>query len=514
MNQFSKLREIYILPLLSFLYIFSSFLSLNIELISPLEIQKTILYLVTLSVAALLFMKLLSKFAPEKSLFRMASGLALAILVFFNFDNVAALLLNLLSKLNVSFSITAGFALILMLFTLLAAYLGKFKGFRTLLIIFLGTASLVSIATSTWSLIASTNSNSDQGAAYNEFVAVRTPNVYLFVPDAYSSTRVLSEISGFDNTPFEKKLQNLDFIINPQGHSNYTTTFLSTASLLSLSYLATEDTPEFSSQKEFIDRIVGHSKVLNTFKNNGYKYAASTIKISGAGCRGLEDVCLDSFASNFIGELEWALLRKTPLYNVIDKLMAMGGLATLVDMKGKVLALDEGPFFTFVHSLPPHPPYHLNKFCESQSQINPELLDNWKKKSLNLYIEALQCVNTQAEDLMQSIIAKDPTAIIIFQADHGSAFNVVFTDSADAWTNEATLERLSIFSAIRVPEECKKYVPESFSSVNTFSIVFSCLSGSALPLLEDKYYISSYIEADDFGRVRDVTDHIASQIDR
>jgi hypothetical protein len=87
--------------------------------------------------------------------------------------------------------------------------------------------------------------------------------------------------------------------------------------------------------------------------------------------------------------------------------------------------------------------------------------------------------------IVNEILSKEKPAIIIFQSDHGTAWDVNWFEPSkdDVW------ERLRIFNAIYFPdEEKRKMLEDDRTSVNTFRIVFNSYFGSNYEMLEDKMY--------------------------
>ena len=101
------------------------------------------------------------------------------------------------------------------------------------------------------------------------------------------------------------------------------------------------------------------------------------------------------------------------------------------------------------------------------------------------YIQQVQFGNEMMKKIVNEILSKEKPAIIIFQSDHGTAWDVNWLEPSedDAW------ERLRIFNAIYFPdEEKRKILEDDRTAVNTFRLVFNSYFGSNYEILEDKMY--------------------------
>ena len=115
----------------------------------------------------------------------------------------------------------------------------------------------------------------------------------------------------------------------------------------------------------------------------------------------------------------------------------------------------------------------------------------WHPERRREFIDQIQCTNTQALRLLDRLGRTDPDALVIVQADHGSAFLQPFAQPVHRWTREQVVERFSILSAIKLPSPCEGMeVPDDLTSVNTFRIVFACLTGVAEELVPTRHFVA------------------------
>jgi len=82
--------------------------------------------------------------------------------------------------------------------------------------------------------------------------------------------------------------------------------------------------------------------------------------------------------------------------------------------------------------------------------------------------------------------------VIIVQSDHGSRFSFDWEMPIEAWTATNFTERFAALNAIRLPEACRGDSIEDQPLVNTFRLVFACLSGTDPDLLPTRTFFSEY----------------------
>tara|TARA_B100001971_G_C17765729_1_gene322445 strand:+ start:117 stop:500 length:384 start_codon:yes stop_codon:yes gene_type:complete len=113
-----------------------------------------------------------------------------------------------------------------------------------------------------------------------------------------------------------------------------------------------------------------------------------------------------------------------------------------------------------------------------------------------------ECTQKQILELVNNI---DRDSVIILQSDHGPARGVLIRgDYVESIPVEDLWTRASVYSAVRLPERCRDRVSDTYAGVNTFRVVFECLSGRTR-MLEPVQSFWAWYE----GReVSDVTDQL------
>ena len=234
-------------------------------------------------------------------------------------------------------------------------------------------------------------------------------------------------------------------------------------------------------------------------RRNGYAIAHSSVGWPGSTCGGSEDLCLDGALSPVIhlDEVSRAIIYMTPLRFLFGLSTVLGRTETL---RRALFSLDalysHQPFFLFVHSLSSRPPF--SKTADCRDRVSRDTPTEWSDKKG--YLDAILCTNLQLLQLVDAIVARDPEAIIIVQADHGSLFSWSLDDPNTEWTQDMSDERFPVLLAIRAPKDCKAWITPTLSNVNTMGLIAGCLQGIKPQYLPDHFYITDYS-----GNVQELT---------
>lgn len=319
-----------------------------------------------------------------------------------------------------------------------------------------------------------------------------TPDVYYFVVDAYGRADVLEEVVDVDNRAFLDQLRSRGLGVSERAVSNYPLTFLSVASTLDMDYLLTDGEP-WSDRAPFYERLGGSNATVAGFRQLGYRYVHAPGGIwGGSACGDDVDVCVEP--DRFLDETEWAFLRRTPIADAVAARFEERVVKQHVEPGAVVDAVlrlrGDQPTFTFAHVMSPHPPYVRTADCGTTTQVEQDL-EAWGDEARPLYSGALRCLNRQLLDAVDRILADDPDAVIVVQGDHGSSFLSPWNRRPQRWPEDAVTERFAILSAVRPPAGCAP-APDDLTPVNTFRLIFSCLTGDPIPLLPNRAYAATY----------------------
>ena len=166
-----------------------------------------------------------------------------------------------------------------------------------------------------------------------------------------------------------------------------------------------------------------------------------------------------------------------------------------------------GPRFVFAHLICPHPPHVIDRdgnVRESPARDAQEFSSMPLWRDHEGYLGQMEFCNRRVVDIVDALQASQREAILIVQADHGSASSFQAGSSAIKQPR-LVRERTAILNAYLVPEAIRRRLAPDISPVNTFRIVLSELLGVRLDPLEDRVYFSWY---DEPHRFFDVTEQV------
>ena len=130
-------------------------------------------------------------------------------------------------------------------------------------------------------------------------------------------------------------------------------------------------------------------------------------------------------------------------------------------------------YFYLIHNLLPTDPFIFTENCEKKNHIDE---NNISLILLN-YDQNYKCALKKIKEFIKFVNTYDPSAIIVFQADHGLKIN-----------SEENIDKYRIFNLIKVPNICKKFLSNEIDSVNAARLAISCATESKVKLLKRKIY--------------------------
>jgi hypothetical protein len=105
------------------------------------------------------------------------------------------------------------------------------------------------------------------------------------------------------------------------------------------------------------------------------------------------------------------------------------------------------------------------------------------------YREQAQFVANRVLAVVDGILARPgPSPVIVLHGDHGPGS----TKDAEYVSGEAARERMSIFSAYRLPGDSPASLPPDVSPVNALRVVANRYLGATLPPLPDLSFASTW----------------------
>jgi hypothetical protein len=159
------------------------------------------------------------------------------------------------------------------------------------------------------------------------------------------------------------------------------------------------------------------------------------------------------------------------------------------------------PFFIFAHDLASHPPFSRVAGCKRSYKPGEGSL-SWDDDRRDAYAGAIQCLNGRLIEMVDNIIRRDPNALIVLQADHGSAFSMKWAQPMANWTLDSIRERRSYLNLVRAPADCQPWMDHPLGQINTARFVVGCVEGRAPQYLPERGYMSTYVKGPELGLVR------------
>ena len=319
--------------------------------------------------------------------------------------------------------------------------------------------------------------------------AVKKPDVYLVVFDAYARGDMLKQYNHHDNAEFLDAMRARGFLISDQARSNYMYTRLSLSSFLNMRYLD-DEIKQFgpNPSRGAINPLLREFEVARRFKQLGYTYRhiGGYWHVTRSSPIADENV---SYLPSFIEEFAFVFLEGTVLHPILKAMPGYGdwfqpGVVHLQQLKGIVKPEGmRGPTFTFAHVLAPHSPYVFDR--NGIKSGDTSLTKKWDRPLE--YAEQLRFINKQIlkiVDEIDRVSGKD--AIILVHGDHGAR-----SQGQLGGTPEQNREQMAVFAAYRVPEATRAKIYPGMSLVNNWRVILSTAFGATdLPLLEDRTFYS------------------------
>ncbi len=331
------------------------------------------------------------------------------------------------------------------------------------------------------------------------------PNVYWFVLDGYIRADTLKTYFDFEDDAFLAFLSKNGFQIGHKSYSNYDNTTFSLGSTLSTNYTFLPGEKRPPSQM-YTSLLSGHNTTVQTFLDLGYHYVHGPYSGSAkTQCGGLESHCIRAPATGKLrlNDTQIGILQLTPLFRILRRALPetiQYDHLFVEDVTSGLSKIRKGPIFVFAHILSPHSPPRYTDDCarikkvESSIDVGEGFYDGTQ------FTTDTRCTALAVQVAIDEILDKRPQdAIIIIQGDHGFKFSLPHEPGrASLSTTEAVepVRRLAILNAMKLPKRCSNYFYPEISPVNTFRLVFACLTGRQPHLLPDRHFVRPRLSAD------------------
>jgi len=316
----------------------------------------------------------------------------------------------------------------------------------------------------------------------------------------------------------KKKLENIKIKYITDSISNYNLTYLSLSTIFYLNSPVNEKSPQYKNNALFYPQMLEKKNLITLPKllsNNNYNFyyfgnnwhQCINNKINNINCfmessNSKYTNILESFYINtpFVG-LAKIFLKHNHENNTAN--FFLKNFKIVSDKMNQSLINQKGNFI-FVHVLMPHSPF-LDKNCD----YNPS-------PELTSYAHSYSCAIDNILNIGNFFYKEDPSALLIFQADHG--WVTKFNNNADpkrsiysqdpilngkinkSITNEIYF-RSSIFNSIKAPEKCFEMNPSPTNNSNTIKFIFNCVFNYNLSYEKPNHYIGFYASNRNYGNI-------------
>ena len=329
----------------------------------------------------------------------------------------------------------------------------------------------------------------------------KPPDVYYLILDEYGREDALLEYNNFDNSELTNFLTQKGFHVAKNSFSNYPTSMHSITSTMNMRYIdflsdeVGEKARNYKPLNEKTHGLLPNNQVIKNFKDMGYKMINFNTFSTHQHELPLADLGLCDRGVNLLDNKLFDTISRTTIFGYfVERLwedeMRKSTMCAFEEFSSVEENFEE-PVFVWAHIAIPHSPYIFGPNGEPVTPGTPLLLtanpeqrvSDWDE--MQQYIQQVQFSNKMMKKIVDEILSKEKPAIIIFQSDHGTAWDVNWFEPSedDVW------ERLKIFNAIYFPdEEKRKMLEDDRTAVNTFRIIFNSYFGSNYEILEDKMY--------------------------
>jgi len=300
------------------------------------------------------------------------------------------------------------------------------------------------------------------------------PNVYHIILDEYTDNEILMKKFGYNNSVFIEYLKQNNFIVPEKIFSISPSTPNELSSILNMEYSKSLGWVSDNYKK------MNNNKVMSVFSENHYTIIETNSMMRYKNFSHVdENLC---YNTNFINsEFLDQLLNKSIIRYFMEKHQENTRRDTVrctFDALTQIPTTLERPTYVFAHLYVPHPPFLFGPNGESVTPDHDEIsgLQSWENPEG--YVNQLIYATSEVSKVIDNIIEKDPSAIIIIQGDTGT---LTGTDLNIKKTFDDIYQAHSILYAIKINESIN---PQKINPVNTYRIIFNHIFDSNYDLLD------------------------------
>ena len=332
-------------------------------------------------------------------------------------------------------------------------------------------------------------------------------NIYYFILDGMTSLKYFNESFPEKKDIFlnhyANYLKSNNYTIHQNTQSNYNSTYLSMAALLSLDYPVTDLSDKYFGRANFWPYLMTNPnkkpRLISILEENdmSFKWYGNIT----ASCKNYsydKNFCPKDSVSNFFYVFN-SFFKKTPLITFLRKFFPkfmLAGYGASTDTINNFLNdfdnLDiSKKKFYLIHHLAPHPPYIHNSDCSLKDKSLSFVTDN----NYGGYKDSYLCALKRIEQAVKMLSEKDPKSLVVFTADHGWILK-----DKDNLKNKQML-KFDIFNAFKINEKCKQFISNKIDAISTIRLVLGC-NINREPVLTNGNVYQGYQENNrNFGKI-------------
>ena len=328
-------------------------------------------------------------------------------------------------------------------------------------------------------------------------------NVYYFIFDEYGGYESLLRYYDYDNSPFLDALADRGFTVtrecrNPE--SVYTAAIC--PNLLNLDYVV-----DFDTYGILTDYYMDNSYLVRMFSQNGYQVNLVNQDdfIGSTGCNVLTSGQTKDSLSQYL--LDNSLFKKiTPVRTFLARTLRFTEDDQIYDSLENALEAglrcssyaQDGPTLTLGYLCLPHSPLVIGRNGE---HYRPKDKYNWRDQ--DLYLGQLEYTSAYILQLVDTIQADDPDALIILQSDHGCRYpmHLIQVKASDWYEPEEENPYMqNILNCVCYGGQ--RFDIEGSTGINTLRSVFNQVLGTDFESIDPVYDYFNYSPYIGSGKLR------------
>ena len=352
------------------------------------------------------------------------------------------------------------------------------------------------------------NFSSFDDETYEPTIAGNNPNglpdIYYIVLDEYAPLRTLNTVYDYDNSDFVKFLQERNFYVAKNSHSNYAETFLAMASTLNMKYVnyLSDTVGKESLDQRIPYQMISNNHVMKNLKSVGYEIYNFDSGWWGTRSLQIADANLCSKNQNMDFHTLHAL-KQISVFRAFDIFIKdpsseifhqerRDRISCQFDDITKIKQETEKPVFVFMHVMAPHDPYVFGPDGEEVDYkytfgpTGTAYLDPNEEKTA--YLNQLIYLTKILKDVIKNLQENSENQpIIIVQSDTGPS-----TKFGETMNEKHQVDRMSIINAYYFPNGKYDLLSDDVTPVNSFRIVFDSHFETNYGLVDDRVFYSTY----------------------